>query len=451
MGQVESSGEQEDAKGHALVSKTAKILVVGGGGTIGSSTALHLARRGYTDIRILDVFQIPSGNSAGNDLNKVAGSGRDGVWGQIGQASWEAWKNDPVFCPHCHPTGRIDVASGPDRKADELYAKYQAMLAEGRGDEFEWLDNEEEIVRRAPHLHGAHIQGWKGLWVRESGWVAARDALDSVGHECRRLGVKTAFGSAGTFKSLLLGTDGKTCTGVKATDDTEWPADLVVLAAGAWSPILVDLEGQCVSKCWVFAHIQLSTEEAQHFKGIPTMYHHELGFFIEPQASTGLLKLCNEFPGYTRMAKCHPFGLNRETVLSVPRSHAQHPNDTMPDEALDEIKRLVKICLPHLVGRPLINQSMCWCTDTPDANWLLCEHPRFPKLILATGDSGHSFNTLPVAGGEVVDMIEGKLSEERRQLWRWRPGYGDPKGTGRPGPAPKDLAHVLGWNHDSPR
>ncbi len=48
-----------------------RILIVGGGGTMGSSAALHLARRGYKDITILDVFPIPSYNSAGNDLNKV--------------------------------------------------------------------------------------------------------------------------------------------------------------------------------------------------------------------------------------------------------------------------------------------------------------------------------------------------------------------------------------------
>jgi len=78
--------------------------------------------------------------------------------------------------------------------------------------------------------------------------VAARNALDSVGLELRWLGVKTAFGSSGTFKSVLLSRDGKRCVGVKTVDGTEWSADLVVFAAGAWSPTLLDLEGQCVSK-----------------------------------------------------------------------------------------------------------------------------------------------------------------------------------------------------------
>jgi len=55
----------------SLASLDSKILIVGGGGTIGSSTALHLARRGYTNIRLLDKFESPSANSAGNDMNKV--------------------------------------------------------------------------------------------------------------------------------------------------------------------------------------------------------------------------------------------------------------------------------------------------------------------------------------------------------------------------------------------
>lgn len=60
------------SQSEALASKDSKIVIIGGGGTMGSSTALHLSRRGFTDIRIMDVYPIPSNNSAGNDLNKVS-------------------------------------------------------------------------------------------------------------------------------------------------------------------------------------------------------------------------------------------------------------------------------------------------------------------------------------------------------------------------------------------
>lgn len=54
--------------------------------------------------------------------------------------------------------------------------------------------------------------------------------------------------SAGTFKQPLFAADGTTCIGIETADGTKYFADKVVLAAGAWSPTLVDLEDQCVSK-----------------------------------------------------------------------------------------------------------------------------------------------------------------------------------------------------------
>lgn len=48
----------------------APILIIGAG-TWGASTALHLARRGYTNVTVLDAYHQPSAISAGNDVNKI--------------------------------------------------------------------------------------------------------------------------------------------------------------------------------------------------------------------------------------------------------------------------------------------------------------------------------------------------------------------------------------------
>jgi len=56
------------------VSKESPVAIVGGG-TWGCSTALHLARRGYTGVTVFDPFPIPSAISAGNDINKVVEAG----------------------------------------------------------------------------------------------------------------------------------------------------------------------------------------------------------------------------------------------------------------------------------------------------------------------------------------------------------------------------------------
>lgn len=54
---------------------TSRILIIGGG-TWGSSTALHLARRGYINVTVLDAYDAPSAISAGNDINKIVEEGK---------------------------------------------------------------------------------------------------------------------------------------------------------------------------------------------------------------------------------------------------------------------------------------------------------------------------------------------------------------------------------------
>jgi sarcosine oxidase/L-pipecolate oxidase len=87
-----------------------KVIVVGGGGTIGSSTALHLLRNGYTpaNITVLDTYQIPSAQSAGHDLNKIMGVRlRNKVDLQMSLEARQMWKEDDLFKPFFHNTGRV--------------------------------------------------------------------------------------------------------------------------------------------------------------------------------------------------------------------------------------------------------------------------------------------------------------------------------------------------------
>ena len=86
-----------------------RVVVVGGGGTIGSSTALHLVRNGYTpaNITVLDTFEIPSAQSAGYDLNKIMGIRlRNPVDLQMSLEALSMWKEDDIFKPFFHNTGR---------------------------------------------------------------------------------------------------------------------------------------------------------------------------------------------------------------------------------------------------------------------------------------------------------------------------------------------------------
>ncbi|KAJ6104729.1 hypothetical protein N7523_011049 [Penicillium sp. IBT 18751x] len=427
-----------------------KVVVVGGGGTIGSSTALHLIRSGYTpsNITVLDVYQIPSLQSAGHDLNKIMGIRlRNGPDLQLSLESLHMWQNDELFRPFFHQVGMIDCSSSKEG-IENLERKYQTLLDAGIGLEKTnfWLKTEEEILAKAPNFTREQVKGWKGLFCSDGGWLAAAKAINAIGTFLQDQGVKFGFGGAGTFKQPLFAADGTTCIGVETSDGTKYFADKVVLAAGAWSPTLVDLEDQCVSKAWVFAHIQLTPQEAKEYKNAPVVYDGEYGFFFEPNEH-GVIKVCDEFPGFSRFKQHQPYGATSPKMISVPRSHAQHPTDTYPDASEVTIRKAIARFLPNFKGKELFNRTMCWCTDTADANLLICEHPKWKNFILATGDSGHSFKLLPNIGKHVVELLEGSLSQDMADAWRWRPG-GDALRSRRGAPA-KDLADMPGWKHDA--
>jgi sarcosine oxidase/L-pipecolate oxidase len=160
---------------------------------------------------------------------------------------------------------QLSAAGEPEHIA-ELRQSYEIKLKHPiKSKEIEWLKTREQIVKRCPHLANANIDGWQGIWNFKAGWGAANDAVDSVGRELKRFGVKMVFGPcvlrdheiagltttcyrSGTFDRPILDPATGRCVGVIAKDGSRYAAERVVMATGAWSPSLIDLKGQCVSK-----------------------------------------------------------------------------------------------------------------------------------------------------------------------------------------------------------
>jgi sarcosine oxidase/L-pipecolate oxidase len=219
------------------------ILIVGGAGTIGSSTALHLRRRGYTNLKLIDSYPFPCGGSGnsqsagGSDLNKIVGYADGGVRGELAEETMRGWREDPVFKEHYYEVGEVSpdvpiflfidntewlaqpvrlvynvlqlaLASLPSNIAS-LRSEYTRHTTSPSNqpdpDPLEWLSTPSAIIRRAPHLQAESIQGWQGTYRPRAGWAGAMDAIDSVGEELRRLGgVEMVFGRRVLYPSFIL-------------------------------------------------------------------------------------------------------------------------------------------------------------------------------------------------------------------------------------------------------
>ncbi|TGO34028.1 hypothetical protein BHYA_0215g00040 [Botrytis hyacinthi] len=393
------------------LTKSSRILIVGGG-TWAVSTALHLARRGYVDVTILDAYPIPSPISAGNDVNKIVeqGSfteGEDDVSMILLNKATEGWLNDPVFKPYYHPTGYIVAADTP--AALEQVEKRE--LPDSKSGFVRLKTAEDFRKTMPPGVLTGDFPGWKGVFKSSgAGWVHARKALESAAKEADRLGVKFITGSpAGSVTSLIY--EEGDVLGVKTADGKEHRSNRTILAAGAGADALFDFKDQLRPTAWTLGHIKMSEDETKLYKNLPVLFNIEKGFFMEPDEDNHELKICDEHPGYCNWIT-GPDGNTRSTPFS---------KQQIPMDSFKRIRQFLLETMPHLADRPLSFARICWCADTPDRAFLIDIPPGYASLTLAVGGSGHGFMHITSVGGFVADLMEGVLDLKLKNAFRWRP------------------------------
>lgn len=362
------------------VSEISSLLVIGAG-TWGSSTALHLARRGYTNVTVLDPYPVPSAISAGNDINKIISSGQYSsnkdeieINEILAQQAFEGWKNDPLFKPYYHDTGLLMsacTAAGLDRLGVRVRPQDDPNVVE--------LSHPDAFRQLAPSgvLQG-DFPNWRGFFTRSgAGWAHARHALVAAAQEAERLGVKFVTGTPqGKVATLIF--ENNDVKGAVTADGTIWRAEQTFLCAGANAGQFLDFQQQLRPTAWTLAHIALSPEERSLYKTIPVIFNIEKGFFFEPDEERGEIKICDEHPGYTNMEQS-----TDGTLQSIPFEKTQ-----VPKESEARVRALLKETIPQLADRPFSFARICWCADTPNREFIIDRHPHHSSLILGCGASG---------------------------------------------------------------
>ncbi|KFX97637.1 hypothetical protein V490_02687 [Pseudogymnoascus sp. VKM F-3557] len=398
-----------------MVPNDGHVAIIGSGAW-GLSTALHLRRAGYLNITVFDrAAQIPSCYSAGWDINKIVRAEyEDEFYSKLSLEAIAEWKG-PLFAPHYHQTGYIVATSGnAPKKVTKHLEKALASIETGPtfAGGIRRLHDAKDFNDYAWQFSGP-MSGFKGYYNRVAGYVHSSDVMKAVWEHCASQGVKFILGEdKGAVVSLNYSGESK-CVGVTTRDGKQHPADLTICAAGAYTASLVPSIGNfTTARCWSVAHVQLTEEEANLLRGIPTTNIRDLGFFFEPDPKTKLFKLCPLGIGYTNT--------NKDTGVSLPPIDLRSTRpDFIPIKDEEKLRQLLHETLPWMADRPFVDKRLCWFSDTRDSNYCIDFVPDTGKSVIClAGDSGHGFKMMPIFGRWVVDLIHAGKQDALR--WQWR-------------------------------
>src|SRR5579871_89860 len=186
----------------------------------------------------------------------------------------------------------------------------------------EVLESPEDILRTVK-TGGAN--GTHGYLNRRSGWVDADATMRYLHRQVESL--NQIHFIKGTVKRLTFSLDHTLVQGAELNDGQHLQADLTILAAGAWSPTLLDLRGILQATGQIIAYLELSDAEAVQLSKTPTQLNMSTGmtkysglFAIPPPHPSQQIQLSNNSRRlYFKVARhCHGYS----NYVTIP-----HPED----------------------------------------------------------------------------------------------------------------------------
>jgi glycine/D-amino acid oxidase-like deaminating enzyme len=229
-----------------------------------------------------------------------------------------------------------------------------------------------------------------GGWV-ESGRVNARLAA-----EARQAGVEIIENVPNPQPRY----EGTRCVGIDSTNQN-WSADVVLVAAGAWTPMLLP---HLQNVMWATAQTVFHFKPADPQPFMPPQFPvwgadiGKTGWYGFPANADGLVKVANHGPG-------------RRVNAIDPRS--------LPAGEEERYRAFLRGTFPSLADAPLAATRVCLYCDTFDGAFWIDHDPEHAGLIVAAGDSGHAFKFTPVMGGIIADVVERKPNPWAVR-YRWR-------------------------------
>lgn len=367
-----------------------KRVVIVGGGILGAAAAHALNRRGETDVLLLERMG-PAAGASGVGAGILCHATWDPRNIRLIRRSLEVYEAaardpDPVAFPY-HRTGGATVV-GPDQ-AD---AARRILRLLGNADVDAQLLEAEE-ARDLPGLGSVRLEeDDQVLRCPLDGWGIVTDATR------RLLGEAHVEGGVAVrwFDPVLRVEEGPA---VVMGGDRRVEAEHVVVAAGAWTPDLLERSGLPVPVEGYTA--QAAVLEWGAPDAFPVLHDAVGGFYARPEGDGKLL-----VGDGTRLEPRRP-DLREEMGASADRAF------------LEEVAAAVKRRVPEAAEGDVLDHWSGVEAATPDRHPLVGPDPRLEGLHLLVGGNGFGFMRAPALGEAAASWIlDGEPTEDAA---RFRP------------------------------
>ncbi len=350
----------------------ARIVIVGAG-IVGCSTAYELTKLGWTDVVVVDQGPLfETGGSTSHAPGLVFQVNPARTVSKLAQDTVKLYEslNEPGKPPVWYSVGSFEVATTPER-LQELHRRQGYARA---WDLPATIISPDEAVRLLPLLDGNRILG--AMHVPTDGLVKAVPAAEKLAR------MAEANGASFHGNTVVTGflRSGNRVTGVETSGGTI-QADIVLVAAGIWGPIVGRLAGITIP-LMPFRHLYAETEAvpelaAGRHAGSPELEH-------------PVLRHQDRSIYFKQRGDAYGIGSYRHAELPIEaadlpreRGHSVAHLTDFPDELFENALDFTRDLLPAVGRRRLVRRLNGVFSFTPDANSVLGPHPDVEGLWLA--------------------------------------------------------------------
>ena len=383
---------------------TAGSILILGGGAFGLTAALELRSRGWK-VTLIDPGALPHPDAASTDISKVvrmdyAADAQHTDMGVLSLQRWKTW-NQRWGVDLYHEDGFLVMSRDALKAGGFEHDSFHYLSSRGHA-----LQRMDSAKLRANHpiWNADHYQ--EGYLNPVGGWVESGRVIAMLAKDAREAGIELIEHVKAPRPVLTAGR----CTGIESGDGRAWSADLVLVAAGAWTPeVLPHLQNVMWTTAQTVFHFQPAQPERLRAPAFPVWGADiaRTGWYGFPANADGLVKVANH-------------GVGRRVKASEAR--------VMPPDEEEKYRAFLHGTFPALADAPVHSSRVCLYCDTFDGAFWITQDEQHADLVVAAGDSGHAFKFTPVLGEIIADVVESKPN-----AWAEKYRSREPKATASDG------------------